>query len=219
MDHFLASCQIPDYNSDKGDMTMSHLAENILSAAQVMPEGGLLSPREFLHLGSRSAIDKALSRLAQEGKLLRVSRGAYAAPREGRFGIRPPSTESVVQAIEVRCGETVVANGAAEANALGLTTQVPTREVFLTSGASRTLHLGSRCVELKHGARWQLLLGKRPAGKVIRALSWLGPEAAPAALKQLRAKLPESEWEAVRGTRAMLPIWMAKVVSEATAHG
>jgi len=47
------------------------------------------------------------------------------------------------------------------------------------------------------------LLGKRPAGKLIRALSWLGPEAAPAALKQLRAKLPEPEWAAVRRARAV----------------
>ena len=122
---------------------MSHLAENILSAARIMPEGGLLSPKEFLHLGSRAAIDKNLSRLAQEGKLLRVSRGAYVAPHQGRFGSRPPFTESVVQAIEASSGETVVANGAAEANALGPTTQVSTREVFLTSGASRILHLGT----------------------------------------------------------------------------
>ena len=198
---------------------MSHLSEYILSAAWAMPEGGLLSPKDFLHLGSRAAIDKTLSRLAQKGKLLRVGHGAYVAPQEGRFGPRPPSTESVLQAIEANCGETVVANGAAEANALGLSTQVPTREVFLTSGTSRTLHLGSRCVELKHGKRWQLLLGKRPAGKVIRALSWLGPEAAAAALEQLRAKLPESEWEAVRGVRAALPSWMAKALSEALAHG
>jgi predicted transcriptional regulator of viral defense system len=117
---------------------MSHLADNIFSAAQTKPEGGLLSPKEFLHLGSRAAVDKTLSRLTQEGKLLRVSRGAYAAPRQGRFGSRPPSTESVVQAIEASYGETVVANGAAEANVLGLTTQVPTREVFLTSGTSRS---------------------------------------------------------------------------------
>ena len=54
---------------------------------------------------------------------------------------------------------------------------------------------------------------------MIRALSWLGPEGAPEALKQLRAKLPESEWEAVRGARAALPSWMAKVVSEAMAYG
>ena len=44
-------------------------------------------------------------------------------------------------------------------------------------------------------------------------------EAAPAALKQLHSKLPESEWDAVRGARAALPSWMAKVVSEAIAHG
>lgn len=198
---------------------MSHLAENILSAARAMPEGGLLSPKEFLHLGSRAAVDKTLSRLAQEGQLMRVSRGAYVAPCQGRFGARPPSTESVVQAIEASGGETVVANGAAEANALGLTTQVPTREVFITSGPSRKLQLGNRCVELKHGNRWQLLLGKRPAGMAIRALYWLGPEAAPAALKQLRIKLSEPEWEAVRSARAMLPSWMAKVVSEGMTHG
>lgn len=198
---------------------MSHLAENILSAAHTMPEGSLLSPKEFLHLGSRAAVDKTLSRLAQEGELMRVSRGAYVAPYLGRFGARPPSTASVVQAMEECGGETVVANGAAEANALGLTTQVPMREVFFTSGPSRKLQLGNRCIELKHGNRWQLLLGKRPAGMAIRALYWPGPEAAPAAIKLLRTKLPESEWAAMRGARAMLPSWMAKVVSEGMSHG
>ena len=150
---------------------------------------------------------------------MRVSRGAYVAPRQGRFGERPPSTEAVIHAIEVQSGETVVPNGAAEANALDLTTQSPTREVFFTSGSSRKLQLGNRSVELKHGNRWQLLLGKRPAGKAIRAVSWLGPEAAPAALKQLRSKLPESEWEALRSARAMLPSWLAKAVSEAVMGG
>ena len=198
---------------------MSHLAQNILSVARTMPEGGLLSPKEFLHLGSRAAVDKTLSRLAQEGQLMRVSRGAYVAPCQGRFGARPPSTASVVQAMEASAGETVVANGAAEANALGLTTQVPTREVFFTSGPSRKLQLGNRCIELKHGNRWQLLLGKRPAGMAIRALYWLGPEAAPAAIKLLRTKLSEPEWEAVRSARAMLPSWMAKVVSEGMTDG
>jgi len=193
---------------------MSQLAQSILSQAQSLPEGGLLSPKEFLHLGSRAAIDQTLSRLAREGLLLRVGRGAYSLPIQGRFGVRPPSTESVVEAIESTSGETVVASGAAEANALGLTTQVPTREVYLTSGASRRLKLGNREVELKHGNRWQMLLGKRPAGKAIRALMWLGPEQAPMVLQVLRNKLPNQEWEAMRQARAGLPSWMAKAVSE-----
>lgn len=197
---------------------MSHLAETILSAAQALPEGGLLSPKEFLHLAPRAAVDQTLTRLTREGKLMRVGRGAYAAPVVSRFGARPPSTEAVVKAIESASGEVIVANGATEANALGLTTQVPTREVFLTSGRSRKLQLGNRIVELKHGNRWQLVLGARPAGMAIRALSWLGPEQAPSALKVLHTKLPPAEWAAMRSARAVLPSWMARAVSEVSEH-
>lgn len=198
---------------------MSHLAETILSAAQPLPEGSLLSPKEFLHLGSRAAVDQTLTRLTREGKLLRVGRGAYALPVQSRFGSRPPSTPTVVQAIESVSGEVIVASGAAEANALGLTTQVPTREVFLTSGPSRKLRLGNRSVELKHASRWQLVLGKRPAGMAIRALSWLGPEQTPSALQALHMKLPEEEWAAIRNARATLPSWMARAVSEVSERG
>lgn len=193
---------------------MSTLVHSILSQAQSLPEGGLLSPKEFLHLGSRAAIDQALSRLAREGRLLRVGRGAYSLPVQGRFGVRPPSAQSVMQALESSSGETVVASGAVEANSLGLTTQVPTREVYLTSGPSRRLKLGNREVELKHGNRWQMLLGKRPAGQAIRALMWLGPEQAPLFLDVLRSKLSSQEWDAMRQARAKLPSWMAKAVSE-----
>lgn len=198
---------------------MSTLNESILSAAEALPEGGLLSPKEFLHLASRAAVDQTFSRLAREGHLLRVGRGAYTRPVSGRFGVRPPSTEAIIEAIESTSGEVVVSHGAAEANALGLTTQVPTREVFLTSGPTRKLHLGKRQIELKHGNRWQLALGKRPAGRVIRALSWLGPEQAGAALKSLSSRLSTEEWQAMRAARATLPGWMAQAVSEVTERG
>ena len=207
-------CQKIRQVSDDPNQIMSQLAQAILSQAQSLPEGGMLSPKEFLHLGSRAAIDQTLSRLAREGTLLRIGRGIYALPIQGRFGPRPPSTASVVEAIESASGETVVASGAAEANALGLTTQVPTREVYLTSGPSRRLKLGGREIELKHGNRWQMLLGKRPSGKAIRALIWLGPEQAPMALEVIRSKLSSHEWDAMRQARAGLPSWIAKAVSE-----
>lgn len=79
---------------------MSQLTEAILSAARTLPEGGLVSPKEFLHLASRAAVDQALARLTREGKLLRVARGDYTLPVTGRIGSRPPSTEAVVKAIE-----------------------------------------------------------------------------------------------------------------------
>lgn len=198
---------------------MSQISEAILCTAQTLPEGGVLSPKEFLHLGTRAAVDQALTRMTREGVLLRVGRGMYAAPIQGRFGARAPATDAVVRAIEAASGEVIVANGAAEANALGLTTQVPTREVFITSGRSRKLQLGKRSVELKHGSQLQLLLGKRPAGMAIRAVSWLGPEQGSAALRVLRTKLPAGEWDAMRSARASLPSWMARALGEVMAGG
>jgi hypothetical protein len=198
---------------------MSHLATSILTAAQSLDEGGLLSPKEFLHLGTRAAVDQTLTRLTREGSLLRVGRGLYVLPVHGRFGARPPETLAVIQAIEFAQGEMIVAGGATEANALGLTTQMPVREVFLTSGPSRKLHLGTRKVELQHGSRWLLALGKRPAGKAIRALSWLGPEQGASALKVLRKQLPAQEWMALLSARQMLPSWMARAVSEVSDYG
>lgn len=69
---------------------MSTLNESILSAAEALPEGGLLSPKEFLHLASRAAVDQTFSRLAREGHRLHVGRGAYTRPVDGRFGVYPP---------------------------------------------------------------------------------------------------------------------------------
>ncbi len=194
---------------------MNHLPESILSAAQAQPEGSLLSARAFLHLASRAAVNQALTRLTRKGNLMRVARGIYVAPVFSRFGARTPSTDAVIKAIESTSSEVIVADGAAEANALGLTSQVPIREVFLTSGRSRELQLGNRSVELKHGHRWQLVLGKRPAGMAIRALYSLGPEQAETALEILKTKLPPVEWAAMRAARAVLPGWMARAVTEA----
>ena len=191
------------------------LSKEILAAASSLLEGATLSPKEFLHLGARAAVDQALSRLARQGALLRIGRGAYALPVKGRFGTRPPSPEKAVEALAAKTGETVVSHGAAAANALGLTTQVPVREVFLTSGPNKKLSFGLRLVEVKHAPHWQLLLAHRPAGAAIRALAWLGRGHVSEALTQLSQRLPPAEWKALAEARSGLPAWMAQAIGQA----
>ncbi|MCY1206378.1 hypothetical protein D9M72_179470 [compost metagenome] len=198
---------------------MNTLPETILQQAQSLPEGGVLSPKEFLHLGSRAAVDQAFSRLAKAGKLLRVARGAYAVPVASRFGARAPSPEKVVQALAEQRGETVVPHGASAANALGLTQQVPIREVYLTSGRTRKLKLGRSEVLVKHAPRWMLALGARPAGAAVRALAWMGPTHAGESLVSLRRTLPHAEWQALASARATLPGWMAQAIGREAARG
>src|SRR5262249_46749556 len=155
-----------------------------------------ITAKELLHLGNRAAVDQALSRLARRGSLIRASRGAYIRPVESRFGTRPPMASKVVEALAAQRGESVARHGAAAANELGLTTQVPVREVYLTSGRSQRFKLGEQSVELRHVPTWQLMLSGRPAGGAIRALAWLGPEKASGAIQALQKKLPSSELQA-----------------------
>lgn len=198
---------------------MNTLPESILLHAQSLPEGGVLSPKEFLHLGSRTAVDQALSRMVKAGKLLRVARGTYVAPVSSRFGTRAPAPEKVVKAMAEQSGETVAPHGASAANALGLTQQVPIREVYLTSGRTRKLKLGRSEVLVKHVPGWMLALGTGPAGAAVRALAWMGPTHAGESLVTLRRTLPHNEWRALASARAALPSWMAQAIGREAARG
>ena len=198
---------------------MKTLPETILEHACSLPEGGVLSPREFLHLGSRSAVDQALSRLAREERLLRVGRGAYVAPVSGRFGTRPPAPSKVVESLALQNGEMIAPHGAAAANFLGLTQQVPIREVYVTSGRTRKIQLGRSEVLVKHVPNWMLALGTGPAGSAVRALAWMGPGMARQSLETLHQTLPSQEWATLASSRAGLPSWMARAIGEEALHG
>ena len=121
---------------------MQSVPNQIMNQVAGKPEGTLLCPSALLHLGSRAAIDQALLRLARKGQLIRVCQGVYVQPIETRFGSRPPAAERVIEALANLWGETIVPSGGAAANSLGLTTQVPVRSIYLTSGPNRNLTLG-----------------------------------------------------------------------------
>jgi hypothetical protein len=198
---------------------MDTLPESILRHAQSLAEGGVLSPKEFLHLGSRAAVDQAFSRLVKVGRLLRVARGTYVAPIAGRSGMRVPAPEKVLSSMAELSGEMIAPHGASAANLLGLTRQVPARLIYLTSGRTRKLKLGRAEVLVKHAPPWMLALGSRPAGTAVRALVWIGPTRADKALAALRRTLPLSEWHALTTSRSMLPSWLAQAIGRESARG
>jgi hypothetical protein len=193
---------------------MQTLAKRIIGHLAQLPEGTPLRAKELLHLGSRAAVDQALSRLVQRGQLMRAGRGVYVRPVETRFGTRAPSVEKMMEAIANSKGETIASHGAAAANALGLTTQVPVRAVYITSGPSRHIQLGAQMVELRHVPKWQLVKAGYPAGEALRALAWLGQASASEALQTLKRKLPPAAIEEIVATRAHLPTWLAEQVSK-----
>ena len=197
---------------------MKSLPERIMALAEAEPEATPICPSALLHLGSRGAVDQALSRLARSGRLMRICRGVYMRPIETRFGMRGPSLELAIPALARLWGETIVSNGADAANWLGLTTQNAVRTVYLTSGANRLLHFGAHQVRLLHAPRWQLVAGHRMAGVVIRALAWLGPREVEEGLDAVLPTLGREDLDELSTARAVMPGWMAEPISRRLAH-
>ena len=187
-----------------------HIAEKIIKFAQSLFEGQPVTAKMLLHLGSRSGVDQALSRLTRRGQLLRIARGLYVLPVKGRFGTRAPSTEKVVEGVAQLRGEVIVQHAAASANTLGLTTQVPIRASYLSSGHRRlSLKLGQLSVEVVPAPRWQVGLLRSPVGPLIRALDWLGQAHAGAAVRRLSSTLTKANRLALAQTpKKPIPSWL-----------
>lgn len=189
---------------------MSTVQNGIMEHANRLPEGAVLAPKAFLHLGSRVAVDQAFSRMARGGELLRVSRGRYVRPRRTRFGRRAPSPRKLVEQLSRASGELVVPGGATAAHSLGLTTQVPVRTVYLTSGASRRLQLGKQVVELQNAPGWQLWGAGTKEGDVLRAVEWLGPRVPAEVVGRAVSSLTPEEKERLHLACGSVPTWLAK---------
>jgi hypothetical protein len=117
------------------------------------------------------------------------------------------------RALASATGETIASHGAVAANVLGLTTQTPLRTIYLTSGRSRTVKVGSQMVELRHAPEWELLLPGHAAGDALRAIAWAGKARAHETVSALRQRLKPAEQQNLLGLRGRLPTWLAHDVS------
>ncbi|MBF2761385.1 MAG: hypothetical protein ISN28_14195 [Ectothiorhodospiraceae bacterium AqS1] len=197
---------------------MKRLTEKIMEHAERLLEGTPLVAEDLTHLGTRIGVNRALARLAKRGELLRAERGIYFCPVKSRFGTHPPSIYQAIEGLGEQRGETIVQNGASAANDLGLITQVPMRYIFLTSGRTRYIMLGNHKIKLRHAPPWQLVLANHPAGQVVRALAWLGPEETESAIQRLKRKIPSEAFDIMATVAHRLPNWLARSIAREVDH-
>ncbi len=160
---------------------MTGIADKIRQRVSAHDSGSwVCTPRDFLDLGSREAIDQALSRLVKAGRLRRVGHGLYDMPRISNVLNRPAPVDldAVIAALARRDGVRIMPDGLVAANQLGLTNAVPAKVSYVTDGHSRTLKIDGRTVRFRHAGPSVMQWAGRPAAPVVQALRWLGPRAA-----------------------------------------
>ena len=112
--------------------------------------GEVFLPSDFKELGTSTAIRKALSRLVASGQVERMGQGIYVIPQNDRvFGKVLPSMEQLAEALAQKEHVKIKPSGQYALNKVGLSTQVPMRLVFLTTGNSKRIQIGKNAIIFK----------------------------------------------------------------------
>ena len=157
---------------------MQRLATKILRSIRLKRDLRTFSRDDFSHIGSRDAIAQALSRLARQGVIRRISPGLYDIPRVNpRLGKLSPDMDAVAKAIARKNKIALQPTGALAANLLGLSTQVPAVRVYFTDGFSKQFQIGGQKIILRHGSPRNMAGAGRISGMVFQALRYLGKSA------------------------------------------
>jgi hypothetical protein len=174
---------------------------------------------DFIDLGTRHAVDKALSRLSAAGAIRRIARGLYDVPRQHPIvGTVVPSVDKVTKAFARKTGTRLQPTGAYAANLMGLSEQVPAKVVFLTDGRSKRLRLDNLDIVLKQASPRSMATAGRVSGSVIQALRYLGKgHVTGETVKRLDRRLSPDDRKQLLSDVAYAPAWIGDIMRRLAA--
>ncbi len=200
---------------------MKSITDQIISRIKRRKPGWVFTPRDFLDVGSRAAVDQVLSRLVKQGMVRRLDRGIYDYPKQSALlGTLSPNPDNIARAMAA--GDDVFPSGAMAANLLGLSTQVPAKPSYLTNATTRTRRVAGQTIQLKRAR--VALLDNIPdhANLALQALSYLGRHNIDDQIISRCARvLTDRDMSGLHQAMGRIPGWMADIIHkiEQAKHG
>lgn len=197
---------------------MQSIEDKVKSRIYGRGRGWVFTPQLFLDLGSRSAIDVALSRLNKANVIRSLARGLYDYPKQHpKIGVLLPSADAIAEALAGNAKLRLQPSGAYAANLLGLTEQVPLKIVFLTDGNSKSIKVKNQEIVLKRTTPKNMMTAGRMSGLVIQALRYLGKENVnDETIDKLKNKLNEKDYDLLVNDIKLAPAWIASIIRKIT---
>ena len=131
----------------------------IAESLKTFKRGSVIFVDDFLDKGNHESVKKALLRLKEKEVLVRLAHGIYLYPKvDKELGVLFPSIEEIAKAIARRDKVSIVPTGVQALSKFGLSTEVPTKVVYLTDGSARTVKIGKRTITFKKASPKNLLV-------------------------------------------------------------
>ena len=201
---------------------MSKLKNTIIGRIRARGRGKVYVTKDFLDLGNRAAIDQALARMVKEGIIRRIGRGLFDYPRSNNnLGVvLSPDIDSVAQAVARKRGSFVRPSGAFIANAVGLSTQVPGKDVYLTNASSGKIQLGKQTLTIKHVAPKVIGTSDKALSPILQALYFLGKDGiTDEVVKRFRATLTDNDKKKLLRQSRYMVGWLSDAVQKIVREG
>lgn len=189
------------------------LKEKILTRIRTRRRGGVYINKDFLDLGSRAAVDQALSRLVRAGAIRRLGRGLFDYPGAAsmRQADRIPDPLRIAEAVARKRGGRARRSGAFVAGELGLSAGKSQKPLYVTDSTPASVRVGNLSLTLRRVAPGMLPRRGRAASGVIQALESLGRDGLnEAVIARLRAALPERDKAKLLRDSRYAPGWVAE---------
>lgn len=174
-------------------------------------KGKAFSAYDFLDVGPAGAINRALSRLADEGTIRRIIQGVYDQPEYSDFlhEYAAPQMDQVAYALARRFKWTIAPSEDTALNILHLSTQVPATWIYVSDGPYRSYHCNQAEIVFKHKATREIKNLSDNTLLLIQALRGLGRDnITEEAVRIMRRFFSECDREIIMKEMQSAPTWI-----------
>lgn len=191
------------------------IEKKIITLLKSKKRGLIFFTETFEHLGENAAVRQALKRLSEKEEIIRLTRGIYLYPKQDKLlGNIIPEIEEIAKAIATRDNARITPTGAQALNVLGLSTQVPLNQVYLTDGSPRTVKIGNRSIKFKKASPKNLSTKGKLSGLIIQALKAIGKDkVTKEQLDKIKQILKKEKPEHLYHDMKLAPSWIKNIFS------
>jgi hypothetical protein len=194
----------------------SNVSYSIRERISCIEAGKLFTINDFNDVNNDSLITRVLSRLQNEGVIVRVATGIYMNPKKTQFGLLYPTIDQIAQKIAERDKAQIMCTGNVAMNLVGFSTQVPMNAVYITNGAKRKVKVGDRIIIFKNAAPKNFQFKGKILPLIIIALKELGKENVTEIIRNQIEKLvinsDAGEKETMMHDLYLSPVWIKELL-------
>lgn len=170
---------------------------------------------DFVKYGSSENIRKVLSRLEEDGVVIRLAQGIYLKPKKDPLlGVIYPTTEEIAKQIAQRDKARIAPTGIMALFLLGLTTQIPLKAVYLTDGSQREIKIGKRSIKLNKTVPRSFAIKDGLLHLIVQAFKEIGQSGVTEDfLEKITSSIHRLEPKVIDTQLRFAPVWIQKIIA------